>query len=231
MKGNIHQLMGNQIRRWSLERQAALEAAREARVELPRNRPIVTVSRQEGSGGTEVAEIVARRLGFELFDAQMIDLIARETGAHRDLVQALDDHTRSGIEQWVDGVLHHRIFTSEDYVRTLGKVLITLARTGSAVVVGRGANFVLAGEPGLHVRTVASVEFRVRRLIRLHGMSVEEAQDRVERSDHERAEAIQRYVRRDIDDPTGYDLVLNLERMGVDQAADLVIAHYGARHS
>jgi len=225
VKGDMESLIEQQIRRWALE----IQAAREAGVAPgpPRvGRPILTVSRQIGSGGTEMAEIVARRLGYHLIDREVIQAVVEESGVHEDLVAALDGRTRSGIEQWVDGVLHSRIFTSEDFVRALGRVLITIARTGSAVVMGRGANFILAGEPSLHVRAVAGPEHRIRRLSRIHELPAGEARERVEAVDRSRAEFVERYLHRHIDDPTAYHVVLNLEEIGIDRAADLVIELY-----
>jgi cytidylate kinase len=220
----MEKLIEQQIRRWALEVQAARAAARGPRPAA--GSPIITVSRQLGSGGTEVAEIVARRLGFQLVDREVIRLVVEESGVRKDLVATLDERTRSGIETWVDGVLHSRIFTSEDFVRSLGRVLITVARTGSAVVVGRGANFILAGDPGLHVRTVAGKEHRIRRLMRLHEIPLEEARERVESTDRNRTEFVERYLHRHIDDPTAYHVVLNLEEIGIDRAADVVIDLY-----
>jgi len=173
-----------------------------------------------------MAEILAHRLGFQLIDREVIQLVVEESGVRRDLVAALDETTRSGIETWVDGVLHSRIFTSVDFVRSLGRVLITIARTGSAVVVGRGANFILAGEPALHVRAVAGKEHRVRRLARLHEIPFDEARTRVEETDRNRSEFVDRYLHRHIDDPTAYHVVLNLEEIGIDRAADIVIDLY-----
>lgn len=228
MKGESRKLIENQIHRWILEQKAAKEAEGRTRPAAPEGplRPIITVSSQIGSGGTELAEMVAVRLGYPLMDHEMIDVVAEESGVDKGVLEALDQHTRSGIEQWVDGVLHNRLVSGEDYVRSLGKALITISRTGSAVVVGRGANFILDGEPGLHVRTVAGFDFRVRRVVRLQGMDREEAGELVARTDKERAGFVERYIHRDITDPEAYDLMLNLERVGLERGVDLVVNLY-----
>lgn len=225
MKGNTEALINQQIQRWALEIKAAQEAALGPGPDrVPR--PIVTVSRQLGSGGTEMAEILARRLGYQLVDREVIQAVARESGVQEQLIKVLDERTRNGIEQWVDGVLHRRIFTSEDFIRSLGKVLITVACTGSAVVVGRGANFVLAGEPGFHVRVVGGFDHRVRRLMRIQELEEDEAQEKVRRADKNRASFVERYLHRDINDPTAYHLILNLEEIGIDLGADVVMDLY-----
>jgi cytidylate kinase len=225
VKGNTEALINQQIQRWALELKAAKEAALAPRPAPPR-RPILTVSRQLGSGGTEMAEILASRLGYQLFDREVIQAVARETGVQQQLIEALDERTRNGIEQWVDGVLHSRIFTSEDYIRSLGKVLITVACTGSAVIVGRGANFILSGEPGFHIRVVAGFDHRVRRLMRLQELERDEAEGMVRAADENRERFVKRYLHRDINDPTAYHVVMNLEEVAIDAAADVVMDLY-----
>jgi len=169
---------------------------------------------------------VADRLGFTLFDKQVIDVVAREAGIQRDMAEALDEGTRSGIEQWVDGVLHSRIVTSQDFVRSLGKALITVARTGSAVVVGRGANFILAGEPALHVRVVAGLDHRIRRIMRQQGCERDEAERAATRADRQRTDFVQKHLHGDLRDPTAFDVVLNLERIGLDRGVNQVLGLY-----
>jgi cytidylate kinase len=227
MTGERLSLVDHQVLRWALERRAASEeAARSGRPAAVR--PVITVSRGLGSGGTEVAETVARRLKFHLFDREIIDRVATEAGVHQHLVEALDEGTRSGIEQWMEGVLHSRIFTAEEFIPALGRGFITMARAGSAVIMGRGANFFLAGEPALHLRMVAPMEYRVARVMRVLGIGRKDAEKEVRRADRDRTRFVERYLRRDIDDPTSYHLVLNLEVVGLDQAVDTVISLYHA---
>jgi cytidylate kinase len=225
VKGNTEALINQQIQRWALEIKATKEAALHPGPDRVL-RPIITVSRQLGSGGTEMAEILARRLGYQLVDREVIQAVARETGVQKQLIEVLDERTRNGIEQWVDGVLHRRIFTSEDFIRSLGKVLITVACAGSAVIVGRGANFVLAGEPGFHVRVVGGFDHRVRRLMRVQELDEEEAETKVRKADKNRSSFVERYLHRDINDPAGYHLILNLEEIGIDLGADVVLDLY-----
>jgi cytidylate kinase len=228
VRGEALQLIQQQIHRWILEQKAAQE--REAAAGRPPSpevlHPIITVSRQMGSGGTEMAEMVAARLGFQIFDKELIAAVAEETGVHRDILEAMDERTRNSVEQWVNGVLHNRLVTPEDFVRSLGKALIAITRTGRALVMGRGANFILAGEPGVHVRAVGGPEHRVSRVARMHGIDREEAEKLVERSDKERTGFVERYLHRDIDDPTAYHLVINVELVGLENAVDQVVGLY-----
>ena len=113
-------------------------------------------------------------------------------------------------------------------MRSLAEALITIARTGSAVVVGRGANYILEGEPLLAVRVVARKEYRIHRIVRMQCVEPQEAERILERADRERARFIQRYLHRDLEDPTAFDLMVNLERVGLDRGADTVVSLYRA---
>ncbi len=130
------------------------------------------------------------------------------------------------MEQWVAGVLHSRIMSGEDFVRSLGKILVSVAHVGSAVVLGRGANFLLAGQPGFHVRFVAGLGWRVEEVMRRNGLSRADAEAHVLRVDRERAEFVHRYLHHDVDDPSAYHLILNLESIGPDAAMDTVVKLY-----
>ncbi len=223
-------LIEKQVLRWIHEQRAIQERERPgaaAPLAAPRN-PILTVSRQLGSGGTALAGRLAERLGFHLFDKEVLDVVSMETGVQRELLEALDERARSGVEQWVDGVLHSRIMSGEDFVRSLGKVLGGIAQMGSAVIVGRGTNFLLAGQPGFHIRFVAGLGYRVEAIMRREGLSRADAETRVLRVDRERAEYIHRFLHQDIDDPTGYHVVLNLEATGLDAALAAVVQLYGS---
>jgi cytidylate kinase len=220
-------LIEKQVMRWIHEQLAAQERERGAGPVFAKPKdPIITVSRQSGSGGTALAGRISERLGFQLFDKEVIDVVSNETGVQRELLEALDERTRNGLEQWVAGVLHSRIMSGEDFARSLGKILVGVAHVGSAVVVGRGANFLLAGQPGFHVRFVAGLGWRIEEVRRRKGLSRTDAEDYVLRVDRERAEYIHQYLHHDIDDPTAYHIVLNLETVGPDVALETVVKLY-----
>jgi cytidylate kinase len=94
---------------------------------------------------------------------------------------------------------------------------------GRCVIVGRGANFILPAPTTLRVRLVASREDRVRAMAHRLGLPAREAAAWVERTERERAEFVRRYFGQDTADPHHYDLVLNMSRLSVEEAADVVV--------
>ena len=228
MKGDRLALVNQQIIRFALEREAASVRAPGTR---PCVRPVITVSRQIGSGGREIAQGVALRLGYPVFDREIIEDVSRQAGVQQSILDALDERTRSGIEQWMDGVLHQSILSANEFIIALGKTLITLSRMGSAVILGRGANFLLEGEPALHVRIVASPESRIRNVMHRSACSRDEAETRVQSVDRERRLFVEKYLHRNIDDATAYDLVLNTDHIGQDQVILLIDETYRKVHA
>jgi cytidylate kinase len=223
MKGDRLALVNQQIIRYGLERQAA--RARGAG-DSPAVRPVITVSRLFGSGGTEIAREVALSLEYPLFDREIIEAVARESGVQESILNALDERTRSSIEQWMDGVLHQSILSANEFVAALGRTLITLSRLGSAVIVGRGANFLLEHEPSLHVRIVAGETSRIETVMRTQGLDRIAASEKVRMVDQERRRFVEKYLHRDIDDATAYDLVLNTDRLPRERCVELIYQAY-----
>ena len=216
------QIVNRQIRRW-WEEQRALAAERASSKRAPAARPVVTVSRQAGSGGTMVAELVSRRLGYDLFDRELIHAMSQLAGVHEDIVRSLDEHRGSGVDLWVDGVIRGRQFDNSDYLRTLMRIVYLIAGHGAAVIVGRGANFILEGESVFHARIIAPHAERQTRLMRAYGLAAAEAEEHLHRIDHNQADFVRQHFRRDIDDPAAYHLVVNTGAIPPEATAEVIL--------
>ena len=132
----------------------------------------ITISRDEGTLGDEIAQTLAQRLGWRVYDKEIVNHIAINSHVREELVRQLDERSKElNRETILDTILHSlrlpdsSIFGTEEYHESLLKTLATLATHGDAILVGRGANFALRhSEHGLHVRTVGSPEVRIGRL-------------------------------------------------------------------
>ncbi|MBI5709447.1 MAG: cytidylate kinase-like family protein [Candidatus Eisenbacteria bacterium] len=218
---SIEIILDRQLRRWELDR--ALHAKASARDEpRPRLQPVITVSRQRGAGGTALAGMLAERFDYALLDRDVIDRICQSTGLKHRIIASLDEHAKSQLSIWFESMLAGRYVDADDYVRHLLEVIYSISQLGGVVVVGRGANFILGPERGFHVRVVAPRDARLRSLAEREKLSERDALRQVETSDHERAEFVRKVLGRDIDDPLGYDLVLNARSISMETAAGLV---------
>ncbi len=216
---SVQAIVNRQIQRWLLESRAGREKTAAGQ---PAPRPVITISRTLGSGGVLVGRLVAERMKLTLYEKELIEQIAAHAEVRRDLVEAMDEHSRSLVESWVDGILRNRIFDEGDYYHHLLWVLRSLQEMGSVVIVGRGASFMLPERPALHVRVVAPLEDRIRRLMDYLGLSRDEAEKRIHTSDADRARFIRRLFDADWNDPLHYNLVINTGRICLECAAALV---------
>lgn len=106
----------------------------------------------------------------------------------------------------------------------LRHVILRIGREGRAVLVGRGANFLLRPAGGLRVRTVGPAAERAETLARVEGIAIDEARRRVAESDAAQRAFVRQAFQRDIEDPAGYDLVLSPLALGLPAAAAAVLA-------
>ena len=220
---SIEALVDRQMKQRALREQAVREQTVSGEIRTAPLR-VITISRQAGSGGRTLGPQLASRLGFEFVDRQILDLLVKNTGARERLIDSLDERARSGIELWVEGILTQRYIDREEYVRWLAKTINVLAENGNCVILGRAGNVILGPRGGFHVRVVAPKELRIANLVNFEGLSIPDAQKRVETLDEERRRFYRDCFNADIDNPLDYNLIVNTGRMGLATALDLIVA-------
>lgn len=184
----------------------------------------VTISREAGADGAVIGQYLGKRLGWDVFDRNLLDRVAERFHLPRMMLDLVDE-TRSN---WVYDVLgtwmDRKVVPHEKYVACLGRVVLAAARVGHAVFVGRGAQFILPREEIVAVRLVASQKFRVRQFMERMGMNEAEAERRITEIDKGRREFVDRFFHHDITDPHLYDMVINVERCGQAKTVDTILA-------
>jgi CMP/dCMP kinase len=205
---------------------------------------VVTIARETGAGGADVGRLVAARLGADLVDASLIDEVARRLQLPRDEVEDRDEQPSSLVERLlrglalaqgpmgVDGTLATDVPRDpyDAIVRLTAQVIGESARTGSAVIVGRGAGFVLAGMPGaVHVFLSAPVAVRARRLATLWDVDEATARHRLQADDARRRAYVREVHGREWRDPQNYDLAIDTGRVSFEQATELILLLVGLR--
>jgi cytidylate kinase len=222
---NLETLVDAQVRRWE-----ARERAVSARAAEGAGGACVAFSRLPGAGGSEIARRVAAQLDYGLFDREIVDEIARERGAERQLVAGLDEHVRGAIDRHIMDFLRRRHgVTEQEYLEALVRVVKTLGRRGATVIVGRGAPFVLSEQEALRVLLVASREVRLDRFAASRGIPPEQAAPLLDQEEARRREFVEHHFHLDQTDPQRYDIVLNTGTLGIGLAADLVVTAWKAR--
>ena len=109
-----------------------------------RRQPVVTISRTMGSGGYEVAHLLAERLGVECYGREVLDVIAADAKVHKNLMNRLHERISAASDSWLYAVVFGKNVTRDDYVHRLVTTVRTLYRLGG-VILGRGGHIILAG--------------------------------------------------------------------------------------
>jgi cytidylate kinase len=204
---------------------------------------IITISRMFGSGGSDVAARVARQLGWSLLDNAMVDAVAERIGIPRSEVSKIEERVPSLVErisatlrmstpEYVVPVTDAALVeTTEERVVEMTKSVIREAvQQGNAVLVGRGAQCMLADRPdALHVFCYAPMASLVEYAIAHRGVDAANATQEVVRMNKQREQYVKRHWGRDWKSFDNYHLCLDTARLGLDGAANLVLHAARAR--
>ena len=183
----------------------------------------IAISRQPGSGGIEIARLVAQRSGWELYDHELLTRMAREWDLPEGVLERVDERHVGWIEEAATNFASLEGGREGAYLPSLRAVLRALNRQGHCVIVGRGAAFFLPVVNTLRVRVVAYRCDRVARIQRLMQVSAADAERWIDRTARERTEFIRLEFGRDVESPLGYDLVLNSSRFTTEECADFIV--------
>ena len=204
---------------------------------------VITISRQYGSGGDETARRVCELLGYRLFDKRLLAALASEMGLLGGKVVDLNEYERE-VPSFLEQLLPRRVLVAEattiepgsggatttvelDEAEMLDVVrgaIRAAAKLGDVVILGRGGQVILAGEPGvLHARVVAPLDDRVRRVAEREHIDDATARETwVFHEDQVSADYVRRSHGVEADDPLLYHLVINTSLWGTEAAAQLI---------
>jgi cytidylate kinase len=198
--------------------------------------PILTVSRLYGSGGSEVAALAAKELGWSLLDNTVVDAVATRMGLSiaevRDreervpsLVERLTSAMAMGSQEWASPIAASKRPTDEQLIEVTRHILEEAIARGSVVVVGRGAQEMLAErEDALHVFCYAPRKALIARTMQREGVSAGEAGHLVDSTNKERDQWVRLHWERDRRAHENYDLSVNTDRLGIEGSAQLIVS-------
>ncbi|MCX7634269.1 MAG: cytidylate kinase-like family protein [Syntrophales bacterium] len=194
-----------------------------------RGGPCITISREPGAGGSEIARILARDLKMDLIGGQIISRVAESAKMSEKVVKTLDEKHVSTLDSWINSLFNARHLWPDVYLRHLTKVIGTIGEHGNAIIVGRGAQFILPPEKTFRVRFIAPFEKRVQRIMENGKCSREEAERYITKTESDRAAFVKKYFNEDIANPSHYDLVVNTASLSIEEAAEMVKKAFKAK--
>ncbi len=202
--------------------------------------PVVTISRQYGAGGSSVAGIVASEIGAEVVDKMLIEEVARRLSLQLSDVEAEAEHPRTLLERlvrsfsalepglgagWAPPYPDPLYDPRKEIIQLTEQVIHEVARSGNAVIVGRGSGFALRDQPGVfRVFLRAPEEVRVKNLMARLGLAEGPTRRKMHETDSNRAAYIKQLYGHDWCDPDEYDLIVNTGRISYPTAAQMILA-------
>jgi cytidylate kinase len=194
----------------------------------------VTISREYGSGGGEIAARLAWRLRWQLVDHALVERVASEFGTSQEEAETHDEHVQGMVSQALNSLLYlypaamastppEAFLSDEEYCDAFNRIVRAAAARGHVVIVGRASQVILAElRDALHVRVIAPFEKRVVYVMQREGVDRHTAESRIRRKDHERASYLEREFHRHPDDAHLYDLVLNTSLLDLESVVDII---------
>jgi cytidylate kinase len=193
---------------------------------------VINIGRQLGSGGRCIADILARHYGVTAYDRKLIELAAKESGLSQEFFENADEKKSHGF--------FHSIFSNRAAANALGSndsylsndalfkvqsdIIRELAEKESCIFVGRCADYILRDHPcHINLFFTANLEDRVARMASEKGITVEQAEELVERTDRRRADYYNYYSGKTWGAAESYDLCVNTSNLGFEDTARMLI--------
>ena len=199
---------------------------------------VITIARSYGSGGRKMGRLLAKELGYEYYDREILRIASDESGISEELFRQADEKQRIPLFRIAREVYTGEVIPpdSDDFIsnenlfRYQAKIIRELAATRNCVIVGRCANFILRGRDNvLNVCGTAPVVDCVRRVMETDGLNLEEAEKKIKKIDKRRADYFKYFTGRQWQDAALYDLCLNTGHMSEQKCVDIVRAYMDAR--
>ncbi len=195
----------------------------------------ITISREYGSGGGEIATRLAKRLGWQLIDHEVVVQVAHDLGVSEAEVEEQDERVEGLVAKILKGMQLFEpaalvtaplpaVTDARTYQEALRKVVKSAAATGHVVIIGRGAQVLLARRHDvLHARVVAPLDQRIAYVMVRESLDQVAARSRIQLKDRDRVRYLQEVHNRNPQDAHLYDIVVNTSVLDLESAVDLIL--------
>jgi cytidylate kinase len=196
---------------------------------------VITISRQFGAGGDELARRLVKKLDYRYVSQQVLKEVATRAGVSMDGAAAAEKSAGSWIMALVDRILPKEkmdswlktdsgLMDGQDYLALVTEVITEIGREGDALILGRGGQHILRDSPGVyHVLLVADREVRLRQARDYYQFTDKEAESELKVRDRRRDVYLRAFGDIDPNDPLLYDLTVNTGRVALDKAEALIL--------
>jgi cytidylate kinase len=183
----------------------------------------IAISRQTGARGSELARDVGNRLGWNVYDRELLEQIATDMHVRVNLLESVDERHVSWLEAFAESFVMGSKVSENAYATHLIETILGLAARGHCVIVGRGAAHLLPPSCTLRVRVVAPREARIETIAKQRGLTPRAAEHVIDQTEHQQRRFVLDHFHCDTTDDTRYDLVLNTSRWSMTECSEMVI--------
>ncbi|MGB8718063.1 MAG: cytidylate kinase-like family protein [Desulfobacterales bacterium] len=195
---------------------------------------VITISRQFGAGGITLGQQLAKKLGYGFIYEEIIEKVAEKAAVSKDWVKSLDKDGGGTLSNFMAGFVPSRLIDhifdtqrqymdEKTYIKLLYQIVPQIAQRDNLVIIGRGAQFILKDYPNTHhVLLIADLAHRINFMMRRYQLSEDAARKAVTKEDVRRRKLLRLFKAVDYDRPEHYDLVLNMGKINIDLAQELV---------
>ena len=188
---------------------------------------IITLSRDYGANGDEIAALLAQHLSVPLHNREILELAAKKAGVDPLRLAELDDYRSSSVSNFIFSALTGSGCNLETYRRALFESVIELAQT-DGVLVGRGAHLILSGKRTFRVRIVGSRMICAKRIAEEMGLPLDAAERKVYEINNKRHKSIENlfkdsYEHCSLNYAKNFDLIINTDRISAENAVPIIL--------
>ncbi|MBP7341826.1 MAG: cytidylate kinase-like family protein [Smithellaceae bacterium] len=205
---DVDKLVEDQVMRWQKEKK-------------DKPGPVITLSSEAGAGGGWVARILATDLSMTLVGSELIHAVAESAHVSDKVIKSLDEKSISLFDSLISSFFESRHIWPNEYIRRLSMVMHADAQHGNIIIIGRGGSFILK-DKAFRVRIIAPFDTRVEKVMRDRKLPLKEAQGYVKKYDTDQIGFIRKYFNEDINDPKHYDIMVNMQNVGIETAAESI---------
>ena len=218
---NLTSAAERQFERWLLspELREFMQSSHDVSKQPVQTAPYIAISREAGAGGGHIARLVGALLEWDVLDKELLDFMTQRYSLSRQKLDVVDEAATHWFQDALRTFFESKLVSRDDYAIHLERIIWLAALHGKVVLVGRGAHCILPRENGLAIRIVASKEYRIHRVMERRDLSETQARKTINATDQGREQFCQTYFHHDNRDPYLYYLIINVERIPHELAA------------
>ena len=192
---------------------------------------IITIGRQHGSSGREIARLLAEKLNYKCYDKEIVDEAANHSDFSRDLIAACDEKRMSAFILHAGGYgLNENFRLNMQVVSAQFEAMRNIAEKGNCIFVGRCADYILRDHDDLiSVFILGDMDERLKCLERRQGLDEVEARKKIKEVDKDRSSLYRYYSDQTWGDAQNYDMCINSSKLGVEGTVQVILDYIKAR--